>query len=252
MPLWPLVALPGILLLLALAQPAMEAALTLPPPLAAPGRHSDLPGGQARAATPQSVTGTLPAGLSMLAEDTFQRADQVTWGMASDGHRWQGDAASSSVFSINNHQGRLSNGEGAYNAILGPTFSNGEILFTATISRFQQSNLGAVLRWMDGNNWYKAYIDGSQLVLLKSSGGMQTRLAAVPFTAQANRFYNLRFHIQGTTLEARAWPAGMREPGVWMVIAHDDTFQSGFGGLRLVTAPGIVITIASFQEMASS
>ncbi|WP_052890046.1 hypothetical protein [Thermogemmatispora carboxidivorans] len=243
--------------------PPIEAALQLSPSnsnaqmeqsinQAQPARKTATP--SAASSGPQGTASptALPAGLSLLAADTFHRPDQRGWGTASDGHSWQGDARLGSIFAVSHQQGQLSNGQGAYNAILGPTFSDGEVIFTGAINRFQQANLGAVLRWMDTNNWYKAYIDGSQLVLLKSSGGMQTRLAAVPFSAQANRFYSLRFRIQGDRLQARAWLAGTPEPSQWQVSARDSTFQSGFGGLRLVLAQGSVISISTFQELALS
>ncbi|MBX5448624.1 hypothetical protein [Thermogemmatispora sp.] len=239
--------------------PSIETALQLPAHSAASsqstGQPSALGTGQrgTLSVSPgqQGATPTaLPGGMSLLATDTFHRPDQRGWGAASDGHLWQSDARLSAIFSISHQQGQLVGGQGAYNAILGPAFSDGEVFFTGAINSFQQANLGAVLRWMDTNNWYKAYLDGSQLVLLKSSGGMQTRLAAVPFAAQANRPYHLRFRIQGDQLQARAWLAGTPEPTQWQVSARDDSFQSGFGGLRLVLAPATVITISAFQELA--
>src|SRR5581483_3335689 len=39
---------------------------------------------------------------SVLARDTFQRANQASWGTASDGHAWQSDANTSPAFSIVN------------------------------------------------------------------------------------------------------------------------------------------------------
>jgi hypothetical protein len=236
--------------------PPIEAALTS---LGETALSEQLPNPTGGTATPppavssgrqQATPTALPAGMSYLATDNFQRPDQRGWGTTSDGHSWQADARQGAIFAIRHQQGQLSNGQGAYNAILGPTFSDGEIFFTGAISSFQQANLGSVARWMDTNNWYKAYLDGSQLVLLKSSGGMQTRLAAVPFAAQANRFYNLRFRVQGDRLAARAWPVGTAEPSQWQVSARDETFQSGFGGLRLVVTSTTTITISAFQELA--
>src|SRR5438105_1446043 len=34
----------------------------------------------------------LPTGVNILAQDTFQRANQTFWGVASDGRTWEGDA----------------------------------------------------------------------------------------------------------------------------------------------------------------
>src|SRR5579871_2458503 len=59
------------------------------------------------------ATGTAGATGSVLASDTFQRADQAQWGIASDGQMWQGDAnnISQPVFSITNNSGSISHGQ---------------------------------------------------------------------------------------------------------------------------------------------
>src|SRR5205085_2319972 len=108
--------------------------------------------------TPSSTPGTT------LAQDNFQRANQKYWGTASGGYTWGGDASSNSVFSITGNVGQVANGNTSYSAVLGPTTTNAEVLFTGSISNFNNTNIGAVQRWTDGNDWYKAYIDGTSLV----------------------------------------------------------------------------------------
>jgi hypothetical protein len=120
------------------------------------------------------------------------------------------------------------------------------------MSQFNQSNIGAVLRWTDTNDWYKSYIDGNNLVVLKRVAGMATRLGAFPFVAKGGVLYTLRFRMRGTTLSAKVWQNGNPEPANWMVTVMDNTFQSGYGGLRLVLENGIVARITSFKETATS
>ena len=73
-----------------------------------------------------------------------------------------------SVFSISGNAGLVSNaGSTTYSAVLGPTASNAEVYATFSMSSFASSNVGGVLRWTDGNNWYKGYIDGSNLLIQK-------------------------------------------------------------------------------------
>ena len=184
----------------------------------------------------------------VLAQDTFQRADHIFWGSASDGQMWGADANSLPGFTMMNHTGRIIDGQGAYNAILGPPSTNADIIFSGSLSRFHLTNLGSVLRWQDKNDWYKAYLDGTQLVLFKNVNGTMTRLKAGAFTAQANVFYSLRFRVVGSQLMARAWPTGQAEPQNWLVMATDNTFTNGFGGLRPVVAEGSNVTITSFTE----
>src|SRR5713226_120743 len=51
---------------------------------------------------------------SILAQDTFQRANQTFWGTASDGQAWGGDANTLAVFSITAATGQISQGQSTY------------------------------------------------------------------------------------------------------------------------------------------
>jgi hypothetical protein len=224
--------------------PSIEAALTVP--ASSSGAGLSLPA----TAISTPVKAVKPVTTNILSRDTFQRADQLFWGRASDGHSWGADASRRNVFAIAGRTGQADNGQGAFDATLGPLINDGEVIFSGSMSRYNQSNIGAVLRWTDTNDWYKSYIDGNNLVVLKRVGGMATRLVAAPFAAKAGVLYTLRFRVKGSTLMAKVWQNGNPEPVNWMVTVTDATFQSGFGGLRLVLAAGIVATIESFQETA--
>jgi len=183
----------------------------------------------------------------MLGTDTFQRANQSFWGTASDGQTWGGDANSQRVFSISGNAGLVSNTAGSsYSAVLGPTASDAEVYVTGSLSSFTNSNFGAVLRWTDGNNWYKAYIDGSSLLLQKKVSGVTSILASVPFAATAGTSYTIHFRVVGSTLTANIWAASCSEPSGWMVTASDTTFPSGSCGMRFLTQGGTA-TVTSFQ-----
>ncbi len=195
--------------------------------------------------TPTTTPTTTPTPGQILAQDTFQRANQALWGTASDGHRWGGDANVSSTFSITNHTGTATNAN-SLSAVLGPVATNASVLMSGSISSFNTNNFGAVMRWTDGNNWYKAYIDGSNLVIQKKVGGVATILATVPFTATSGKSYNIRFNVTGTTLEVRAWATGATEPGTWTTTANDSSLTSGQAGIR-VLSQGATLTITSFS-----
>jgi streptogramin lyase len=188
-----------------------------------------------------------PASGAPLGTDTFQRANQSLWGTASDGQTWGGDANSRSVFSISGKAGLVSNtGSTSYSAVLGPTASNAEVYATGSLSSFASSNFGDVLRWTDGNNWYKAFVDGSSLIVQKKVAGTTSTLASVPFAATAGVSYTIHFRVVGSTLTANVWAASGSEPSGWMVTASDSTFTSGYCGLRLLTQSGTA-TVTSFQ-----
>nr|HET6904406.1 hypothetical protein [Ktedonobacteraceae bacterium] len=200
---------------------------------------------------PTQVTMTMMS-TTFLAQDTFQRMDQRFWGKASDGQMWQGNANSSQNFTIAGHTGLVSHGQGAFEAILGPRVTDAEVMCSGVVSLFSNgaTNMGLVLRWMDSNNWYKAYIDGNQLSLLKRVAGVTTVLKAVAFPALSGKSYTLRFRAVGSMLAAKVWPTGQAEPAMWMVTATDTTFLSGFGGLRLLLQNNVVAQMTLFTEQA--
>ncbi|HEV2583737.1 MAG TPA: hypothetical protein VGT44_22950 [Ktedonobacteraceae bacterium] len=202
-------------------------------------------------ATPTPATTPLPTGVSVLARDTFQRAAQVFWGTASDGNMWVGDANSIEIFSITHDAGLIAAGQGAFNAILGPSSTDAEIVVSATVNQFAANgavNLGVALRWKDGNNWYKALINGSQLQILSRVQGVTKVLAAMPFTAAGGTSYTLRFRAMGANLLAKAWLTGQPEPANWLLQTTDTALTQGMGGIRVVLQNTTTIQVTSFLE----
>lgn len=185
---------------------------------------------------------------AVIAKDTFVRSNQTYWGTASDGQKWGADANNSNKFSINGNKGQISSGDGVnYNAVLGPTVSDADVLFAGKMSNFQYSNIGSVLRWTDTNNWYKAFLDqGDDLVIQKKVNGNITVLGTIDFHANANTTYYLRFRAVGNTLYAKAWNASNTEPTNWTLTVTDNTFATGRVGLRSLTQSGITASYTSF------
>jgi hypothetical protein len=187
-----------------------------------------------------------------LGQDTFQRANQAYWGTASDGNTWAWDASSNSAFSISSNSGQVTNtGNTSYSAILGPTATNAEVLVTGELSSFTDTpNIGAVLRFTDGNNWYKAYFDGSNLIIQKKVSGTATTLQTASFSASANTLYSVRFRISGTSLSAKVWAASGSEPTNWTATATDSSQSSaGYTGLRILTHSATA-TVTSFTAIS--
>jgi hypothetical protein len=207
--------------------------------------------GQTAGTTTATPVATHPAAVPVpLAQDTFHRPDQPLWGTASDGHRWEQDAATLPDFSIAGQSGQIyrrAQGQSFYTAILGPIITDAEVIVRGTLSQFNGSHIGAVLRWTDNNHYYKAYIDGNRLNILKrSSPRTNPVLAFIPFPAQANTSYTLRFRVIGATLQAKAWQTGSTEPAHWMVSAADTLFTSGRAGLRPLLNQYVTLQVTSF------
>jgi streptogramin lyase len=200
--------------------------------------------------TTSTTTTTVPAPPpgTVLGTDTFQRANQLHWGTASDGQLWSGDANSQSAFSVSSGAGLVisSTGSKSYSAVLGPAAADAEVFASGSVSSFAHSNFGDALRWTDANNWYKAYVDGGNLVIQKRVSGTTTILASKPFVATARTSYTIHFRAVGSTLTANVWPTSGAEPGSWMLTATDGAFASGPAGMQFVIQKSTV-TATSFR-----
>lgn len=208
------------------------------------------------AQTAPTATSTTSTSNQMLATDTFQRPNQALWGIASDKRTWQGDAnIQNQIFSVVGATGQVAHGQGTFNALLGPNKDNIEVLLQGSINHFAangQSNIGAVVRWSDDDNWYKALIDGANLTILKRVNGNQEVLSSVPFKALDNTMYSLRFRAVGATLYAKTWQSSTPEPANWTLTATDSHLASGQAGVRVLVQNDSVIKIALFQAMMAS
>jgi serine/threonine protein kinase len=191
---------------------------------------------------------------NILAQDTFQRGDQLFWGIASDSSQWEGDANTARAFSIANATGRIANAQGTFNALLGPVSSDTEIIASVSINAFANGvNCGLVLRWFNDDNWYKALLDGQHLSILRRINGQTDTLKTISFPMQAKRFYKLRFRTIGAVLLAKTWPSSDKvEPPHWQITASDTALMSGRAGLRVVIQPTTTITITSFTAVTAA
>lgn len=192
-----------------------------------------------------------PDPASVLASDTFQRPDQLYWGISSTGQSWQADANSARNFAISHSTGIINATAKPIfcDAILGPVAANVEITFSASLSHYGPSTLGAALRWSDPNNLYKVYLDGQNLVLLRAVDGMVTPLQMIPFPARDGALYTFRFRASGSQLSAMVWPSDQPAPASWQISLSDDALSTGRAGIRVFAQNGAQARITSFQEV---
>ncbi len=191
---------------------------------------------------------------TILAQDTFQRANQQLWGASSDGRNWEGDANTLTAFSIVGAMGQVVNGNGGLNAVLGPVNSDAEVLIQGTINHYNGAsvNLGVVLRWNNANNWYKLLIDANSLSIIKRVNGVSSTLVFIPFHAQDNKSYMLRFRVIGAMLSGKAWLSNTTEPINWMVVTNDTALTTGQAGIRVLVQPTTIVHIAMFQATTAT
>lgn len=190
---------------------------------------------------------------SEVSEDTFQRPNQLFWGTASGGGSWLADASTSPAFAIADRVGQVTASSGTFTALLGPRLTNAELMVTLSISRFNgENNMGAVLHWRDTTHWYKVYLNGESLVLIKRDASQTLQLGSVPFPAQPGLRYSLLVQVRGTVFLAKAWPASSSEPASWELRVADQsaTWFSGYGGLRMyyLSRGSVTTTVAFFRE----
>src|SRR5207245_8127557 len=104
------------------------------------------------------------------------------------GQTWGGDANSRSAFSVSGGAGRVTTtGRTSYSAVLGPATANTEVYALPSINSFTNRYFGNVLRWSDGNNWYKAFTDGANLFIQRSEERRAGKEARSPFATTGGR-----------------------------------------------------------------
>ncbi|GCE31127.1 hypothetical protein KDA_66110 [Dictyobacter alpinus] len=218
------------------------------PPAMQPNKPGANQPGQAKTPNAGGMPNQMnPNQANVLAQDTFQRTNQPFWGQSSDGRKWEGDANTSKVFSITGATGLISHGQGTANAVLGTATDNVDVLANGSINQFGNGvNLGVVLRWTNGQNWYKALIDGQHLSILKRVNGTSTQVRSVGFDAQNDKLYSIRFRAIGAMLFAKVWRSNSPEPNNWQISISDPELKTGQAGLRVVVQPTTVISITSF------
>ena len=177
-----------------------------------------------------------------IAKDTFQRPNQTYWGTASDGNVWGADAATNSVFTISGNTGVATNPVGIRSGTLGASESDEQVVATGSTSTFSGGDYGVILRYVNGSNWYKAYIDGSNLLIRRDLGGTNTVLTSVPFAAAASTSYTLKFQAFGNSLLAKVWPTASSEPSSWMLTTQDSSLTAGEAGVQVSGSPTFTYT----------
>lgn len=212
-------------------------------------------------AAPQPVQRQVMVAQPTVIHDSFQRNTLPgSWG-TTNGLQWQLTGNPQAFFvnpGTNTGSGMIisqaqQNAE-FYTATIGPEVAEPtdvQATLAMTFSTSQQNNVGLVVRWQDSNNYYKVYIDGSQLVLMKNINGQQSSLITTSFAAQDGAAYTLHFRAEKNgVLMASAWPAGQQEPDQWMLKATDHDLRSGQAGIRALLLNNDAVQVFSFQLTA--
>lgn len=164
--------------------------------------------------------------------DNFGRVVTGGWGVADSGEAWQliGSAAD---FEVDGSFGFVTQPTPgiAHLALIPAADADSEITsFVATTALASGDSLfgGLLLRAVDNQDFYTARVEFTTLAEVKLSlrkrvAGVETELATftAAFSHAAGRFYQVRFRVNGSILQARVWDPEDPEPGGWQVQALD-------------------------------
>jgi hypothetical protein len=184
-----------------------------------------------------------------LVSDNFTRADQRYWGASPSGPSWQADASTATSFSIAGNKGLIGPTGGPLCGVLGPGLADSEVLFTASLSHYGPSSLGAILRWTSPTDYYAAELDGQKLTIERIMDGMETPLGSLPLHPQDTVSYTFLFRAAGSQLSAAVWPDGQPAPADWQISLPDNALTSGQAGIVASIQPGAQAQVSNFKEV---
>lgn len=168
--------------------------------------------------------------MTILASDTFARANQSGWGTSSGGQVWTAPRGGG-AYSIVSNEGVNSSNGGTFSVA---RIGSGTATSTEVLVRLKPadttSNIGTIARYIDTNNFYYGVLVGGVARIGKNVSGFTT-LASTSVTYTTANFYWLRFNLVSTTLRLKFWQDGTSEPASWTVTTTDSSLSSGGYGL---------------------
>ena len=242
--------------------PTREASVMQGMPTQAPPSPSASPPQPTPAPTTAPLAGngamTTPHPQQETITDLFQRGDTVgSWGTSPDGQAWH-IVSLRQAFSVVGGMAQISPADAqanptAYTATFGdPVARPVDLSLSFVFTGFAQgqTNMGAIARWDAAGEFYKAYIDGMNLIIMKSVGGRLATLMNVPFPAMDGVLYTLRFRVVGSQLMAKVWESQAgQEPKRWMLSARDGALSRGSIGVRGLLQAGDLVQVSVFTAV---
>lgn len=187
--------------------------------------------------------------MTILAQDTFIRANQANFGTASDGINVWGSPINSAVATaaISSDEGVMTGttGGGDSQIILGSlTPTNINMLIRTSTSNTSQLN-GVLWRYTSasgGSGYRCGFFGGTTFNVDKYTAGARANIGSFSFAYTASAFYWIRLiHTSSGTLEIRVWQDGSSEPNTWNLTQTETTYASGnFGVSTFIINPSTV------------
>lgn len=183
-------------------------------------------------------------------EDDFSDNQTDTWASADSGGTWTNAGGVANNFDkaggLGTHTLTTTNAQRLSTLATSTGITNARVdIQTSALATGASLTGGLVLRFTDSSNYYLARLEfttGAAVILSirELAAGVETQLGTftTAFTHVAGTEYRVRFEASGSTLRARAWLSGAREPSFWQVSVTDATIASGGVGLRSLAATG--------------
>ena len=126
--------------------------------------------------------------MTILAQDTFIRANQSGWGTASDGSTWT-DPRGAGSYAIASNEGTNSTNGGTFSvARIGSGTSANQEIVVRLKPADTTSDIGTVARFVDSNNFYYGILVGGTAVIGKDVAGSFSTLTSTSFTYSTSNF----------------------------------------------------------------
>lgn len=188
--------------------------------------------------------------MTILAQDTFIRANQSGWGTASDGESWSSSGASSTQ-SITSNEGVIAatGGSDTHNQLGTQTADDQDILCRIAINNASDvTGIQARFSTSGGFTAYKLLYYSNDLHINKVYLGTNTPLVSYGgYTLTLGTFYWFRLRCVGNSIAAMIWPDGGASPPNWLMALTDVSIPSGGFAVLANSNSGIGIKFDHFS-----
>jgi len=177
--------------------------------------------------------------MTVLAQDTFTRANQVNWGTASDSETWTTSGVGSTQSIASNKGVIAATGGGDVHNKLGTQSVGDQDVQCKVVVNSVNDVAGVQARFSaaSGSSSYKLAYYGNDLHLNKAFNGNNTVLQQYGgYNLTPGVAYQFRIRCVGSTIQAMLWPDVGTMPANWMLSATD--FSIASGGFAVLAASG--------------
>ncbi|MHC3391290.1 hypothetical protein ACLQ2E_17820 [Streptomyces lavendulocolor] len=158
--------------------------------------------------------------------DTFTRTVSNTWDTSSSGIVWAESGGAASDRSVTGTRGVITLASGVstlrFQRLVTTPVADAEVrvrLSVSAVATGASAVPGVLLRYVDGNTYYRARVHfgtgGSMFVSVTRDTTQIGASPALPYTYSAGSEYELRVRLAGHTVQMKVWPVGTAEPGAW-------------------------------------